>query len=98
MPAGGSQNIVWHTTGEGHADCHQIWRCGLTAKASSVAKTRVHVWRIAYSGALNLGSLGFITQIGPAEMKETVLAALEGKLAGTTDNLVGNIAIDPLDD
>lgn len=29
---------------------------------------------------INLGSLGFITQISPEEMKETVLAALEGKL------------------
>lgn len=29
---------------------------------------------------VNLGSLGFITQIAPSEMKETVLAALEGKL------------------
>ena len=36
----------------------------MTAKASSVAKTRVHVWRIAYSGALNLASLGFGSTLG----------------------------------
>ncbi len=30
---------------------------------------------------VNLGSLGFITQVSPAEMKEAALAALEGKLS-----------------
>lgn len=36
----------------------------MTAGGSSDAKTGVHVWQIAYSGALNLASLGFGSTLG----------------------------------
>ena len=64
MPAGGGENIVWYAAGEGHAGCHQIWRCGLTVRGNSSAEIGVKVWRIAYSGALNLASLGFGSTLG----------------------------------
>ena len=36
----------------------------MTDRASSEGKTGVHVWRIAYSGAFNLVSLGFGSTLG----------------------------------
>ena len=36
----------------------------MTARTGSEEKTGVHVWRIAYSGALNLDSLGFGSTLG----------------------------------
>ena len=36
----------------------------MTAKTSSEVRSGIHVWRIAYSGALNLASLGFGSTLG----------------------------------